>query len=84
MKKTLLIIALVLLTVILSGCTQTTAIKEMPQQESIFVLVENATMYCVVYDSETKVMYAVSWYGAGSGVFTLLVNADGSPKLWEG
>jgi len=82
MKKTLLIITLILLTVILSGCAPT-ATKEMPQQESIFVLVENTMTYCVVYDSETKVMYAVSYYGAGSGVFTLLVNADGSPKLWE-
>ena len=82
MKKTMLIIALVLLAVILSGCVQTTT-EERPRQLSKFVQVENGSVYSIVYDKETKVMYAVSHYGAGSGVFTLLVNADGSPKLWE-
>ena len=82
MKKAMLIISLVFLMVILSGCMET-ATEERPKQLSRFVLVENTAVYNVVYDKETKVMYAVSHYGAGSGVFTLLVNADGSPKLWE-
>ena len=82
MKKAMLMIALVFLAVMLSGCART-AIEEKPRQVSIFVQVEDAGTYRVVYDKETKVMYAVSDQGAGSGVFTLLVNADGSPKLWE-
>ena len=34
----------------------------------------------VVYDNETKVMYAVS----GRGNLTMLVNADGTPKIYKG
>lgn len=83
MKKTAIaIVVMVLLCAVLTGCVRT-ATEERPQQVSRFVQVEKAGAYCVVYDKETKVMYAVSFYGAGSGVFTLLVNADGSPKLWE-
>jgi hypothetical protein len=33
----------------------------------------------IAYQRDTKVMYAIS-----GGVVTLLVNADGSPMLWEG
>jgi hypothetical protein len=47
------------------------------------VTVENNTLFDVVYDKETMVMYSVSHFGAGSGVMTLLVNADGTPKLWD-
>lgn len=82
MKKTMLIITLILVAAILSGCART-VVEEKPKQTSIFVQVENGVRFSVVYDKETKVMYAVSYYGAGSGVFTLLVNADGSPKLWK-
>ena len=44
--------------------------------------------FYVVYDNETKVMYAVSHGGAFNkynyGNLTMLVNADGTPKLYEG
>lgn len=81
MKKIILVVVLVFLAVILSGCAQTVT-ETKPERVSRFVQVEIGSVYSVVYDKETKVMYAVSYYGAGSGVFTLLVNADGSPKLW--
>lgn len=82
MKKIMFVIVLVLLVVILAGCTPT-ATEEKPKQVSRFVQVERTGVYSVVCDKETKVMYAVSYHGAGMGVFTLLVNADGSPQLWE-
>ena len=40
--------------------------------------------FYVVYDNETKVMYTVSDGHYNSGVLTMLVNADGTPKLYEG
>ena len=40
--------------------------------------------FYVVYDNETKVMYAVSDGNYNKGVLTMLVNADGTPKLYEG
>ena len=50
---------------------------------SMFVRVEHTGSWQVVYHRETKVMYAVSIGGYNSGNFTLLVNADGTPMLWE-
>lgn len=82
MKKAILIVALIVLVAVLTGCS-VTVMEERIEKESMFVEVENTLMHSVLYDRKTKVMYAVSKYGSGSGVFTLLVNADGSPKLWE-
>ena len=40
--------------------------------------------FYVVYDNETKVMYAVSDGLYNRGTLTMLVNADGTPKLYKG
>lgn len=40
--------------------------------------------YMVVYHKETKVMYVVSRSSASNGIFTLLVDAEGKPLLYEG
>lgn len=52
--------------------------------KSMFIMVERGQYWDVVYDKETKVMYAVADYGSGSGQFTLLVDENGNPKLWDG
>ena len=52
--------------------------------ESMFVVVESTLYWNVVYCKETKVMYTVSSSSRNYGNFTLLVNPDGSPMLWEG
>lgn len=84
-KKLVLVVALALLMAIVTGCAHTKMESEMDDEKpSIFVLVERTYGYDVVYDKETKVMYAVSNVSSGSGRFTLLVNQDGSPKLWKG
>ena len=67
---------------LLAGCDRTT-IEEDVRTTSVFVTVESSTLFDVVYDKETRVMYSVNNYGSGSGILTLLVNADGTPKLWE-
>ena len=86
MKKALLIVCILVLCFALAGCgppveRQTQASNEV---KSMFVLVEKASLWCVVYDRETKVMYAVSYATYNRGTFTMLVNADGTPKLWKG
>lgn len=54
-------------------------------QEEMFVTLLDETEYKVVYTKSNGVMYAVSDHGrGGSGVFTLLVNPDGTPMVWEG
>lgn len=51
---------------------------------SMFVEVEQAHTWSVVYHRNTKVMYAVSRGGYNNGTFTLLVSADGTPMIYNG
>lgn len=60
-----------------------TVIETYDTGESMFVGVEVTRFWIIVYHKETKVMYAVSRMSSGAGCFTLLVNPDGSPMIWE-
>lgn len=55
-----------------------------PETKSMFVQVEDAGIWAVVYHRKTKVMYAVSHGSYNSGTMTLLVNADGTPMIYNG
>lgn len=52
--------------------------------ESMFVYIQKCGSYDVVYQKDTKVMYTISSGTYNHGTFTLLVNADGSPMIYEG
>ena len=80
-----LIIVSIMLT--FAGCASIRAeAKEVEETDdgSTFILVD-ADYYCwIVYHKDTKVMYAVSRSPNNIGTYTLLVNADGTPMIWEG
>lgn len=78
MKKLIIVITLLLFT----GCTQ--VLTEPKEDFSRFVEVERTESWCVVYDRRTKVMYSVANGVYNRGTFTLLVDANGNPLLWEG
>ena len=67
-----------------TGCTknkaESVAVEDTP---SMFIEAERAGSWRIVYHKNTKVMYAVSFGAYNCGTFTLLVNADGTPMLWE-
>ena len=77
---------IVSIVVMFAGCASTRAeAKEVEEtgDGNTFVLVD-ADYYCwVVYHKDTKVMYAVSRSPNNIGTYTLLVNADGTPMIWE-
>ena len=87
-KKILILVSLVILT--FTGCSyakvenvnEQNTVKEEPTS-SMFVEIEETNAWKVVYHKETKVMYVVSWTSYNYGNFTLLVNPDGTPMLWE-
>lgn len=85
MKKSVAIL-LVFALLMLCGCEGKSTVSsiENPKEESMFVLVENAGIFAVVYHRDTNVMYAISRDAYNSGNFCLLVNPDGTPMLWEG
>lgn len=51
---------------------------------SMFVSIKKGDSYRVVYQKETKVMYVVSYGDYNRGTFTLLVDENGDPMLYEG
>ena len=82
-----IIIALWIVVIFVSGlcsCSNTTVTSASNDDTSMFVLLEETPRWNVVYHKNTKVMYAVSSYGTGSGVFTVLLNSDGTPMIYRG
>jgi len=78
MKKRLItILALIFL---IAGCSSSAGSAE---GESMFKRIEKANYWQVMYHRKTKVMYTVSGGVDNRGTFTLLVNPDGSPMLYE-
>lgn len=70
--------------ILISSCMQTPAEAEPIGFSNTFVIVESTNDWCVVYCNKTKVMYTVSKGSYNRGNFTLLVNPDGTPMIWEG
>ena len=83
MKKMMMII--ILMTLMLTGCASSKVEKVEKRKEDVsrFEVVESATPWGGVVDKETGVMYAVSRGTYNIGVFTLLVDADGKPLIYE-
>ena len=77
---------IVSIVVMFAGCASTRAeAKEVDDVDdgNTFILVD-ADYYCwIVYHKDTKVMYTVSRSGYNVGTYTVLVNADGTPMIWE-
>lgn len=83
MKK--FIITLLAITMLsLTACAKVESVNDNKQEEtSMFVEVEQARYWSVVYQRDTKVMYVISYGAYNYGTFTLLVNPDGTPMLYE-
>lgn len=83
-KKNAAILAIAMcVCVALTGCQDVEANYD-EERPSMFVVVEQTSSWRIVYQKDTKVMYAVSSSSYNYGDFTLLVNPDGTPMLWEG
>lgn len=84
MKRLIVVcLAVIIMAVLFAGCTEIET-ETTGNDKSMFIEVEKTSLHMVVYHRETKVMYAVSWASYNCGNFTLLVNADGTPMLWDG
>lgn len=85
MKRIIIVVLLIAMLICsLAGCGTTPAEEAEAATAPMFVKVEDAYNWIVVYHRETKVMYVVSDSSYNYGSFTLLVNADGTPMIWEG
>lgn len=84
MKKIIAVVLMMAMMLPLSACTTKRTKETIKGETSRMVYVEETAAYCIVYDKYTKVMYAVSYGGYNNGNFTLLVDANGNPLLYEG
>lgn len=85
MKKIFLLLATVFMIVAFSACFANPSESNVSEDNpSMFVLAEDGLYWHVYYHKETKVMYVVSTSSYNRGNFTVLVNADGTPMLYEG
>ena len=79
---------LLLILVLLCSCSgpadNMQVLGDQSKEPTTFMLVEEYNGFYTVVDSDTGVMYAVSSGGYNHGTLTLLVNADGTPKLFPG
>lgn len=87
MKRIIVIILAVALMLCTASCgAKVQAVSNADSAPSMFVVVEQSARWMVVYQKDTGVMYAVS-SGSMSGydaVFTVLINADGTPMIYDG
>ena len=78
-----LIMVLIGLAMIFVGCGRSVE-KAEASSKSRFMEVEGNFNYQIYADRETGVMYAVSAGSYNRGIFTLLVDANGNPLIYEG
>ena len=90
MKRLTSFILAAMIIVTMAGCGTTVQSQSDIAEDnsvSMFIEVEKCSDWRVVYHKDTKVMYAISEGGYSqykSSVFTVLVNADGTPMVWNG
>lgn len=84
MKRLLICIAVILaFAILLGGCQSKSSENNI---DNMFVKVGQSNQcphIVILYDRDTKVMYSMSSYDRNCGILTLLVNADGTPKIWK-
>ena len=88
MKKIIALVLAIALVVSMAACVCTTASTESPDRGPVrFVYVERFEMvegYGYIYaDVETGVMYAAYFPSTYRFGFTPILNADGTPMIWE-
>lgn len=84
MKKIFYLVLIIMILLACIGCDGTTIESVQDNANtSMFVKVESNTNFDIVYHKETKVMYTISRGNYNHGTFTVMLDADGNPLLWE-
>ena len=82
-----LMVVVLIICMLLTGCgAKMKREYDMKNQEtnvSMFVMLELGATYEIVYHQKTKVMYAISRGVYNCGTFTVMLDADGKPLLYN-
>lgn len=77
MKKKL-IAAIMTVTLLITGCE---SVNVSAEQDEKIITVERGSYYAIFADNDTGVMYL---YIRNYGGLAVMLNADGTPKIWHG
>lgn len=83
MRTKIFVLAILIFCLLLTGCGAKMSTVNNEGDRSMFVLIEEGATYSIVYHRETKVMYAISAGGYNSGDFTVMVDEEGKPLLYQ-
>jgi len=88
MKRWIVAALVLALGLMLAGCARGKVdagqIADAEMDNKMFMVVSNEWSGKVLVDKSTGVMYWMSNGGYNTGNLTLLVNADGTLRIWEG
>jgi hypothetical protein len=88
MKRWIVAALVLALGLMLAGCARgkvdARQIAGAEADNRMFMVVSNEINGKVLVDKATGVMYWMSIYNNNCGNMTLLVNVDGTPRIWEG
>lgn len=88
MKRWIVAALVLALGLMLAGCVKGKVdagqIADSEVDNRMFMVVSNEWYGQVLVDKATGVMYWMSWGSHNTGNLTLLINADGTPRIWEG
>jgi type IV pilus biogenesis protein CpaD/CtpE len=88
MKRWIVAALVLALGLMLAGCARGKVdagqIADAEMDNKMFMVVSDENTGEVIVDKSTRVMYWISKYSNNSGNMTLLVNPDGTPRIWEG
>lgn len=85
MRTKVFVLVILTFCLLLTGCgAKMESVADLDvSNESMFVLIEKTTNYKIVYHRDTKVMYAISNGGYNSGNFTVMLDPNGKPLLYQ-
>lgn len=88
MKRWIVVALVLALGLMLAGCARGKVdagqIADAEVDNRMFMVVSNEIKGKVLVEKATGVMYWMSNYNNNWGNLTVLVNADGTPRIWEG
>lgn len=84
MYKLMISILIVISIMVLGFIFKNISTTEVQSSNDRFVKISNGYYFIIVYDTQTKVEYAISNGNYNCGTVTLLVDAEGKPLLYTG
>lgn len=85
MKKVKIATLIFLMVIVMGGCSVKTNSSDTGKEDQYtpFVLIYNGREYDIYVDRDTKVMYQASDGSYNSGTWLVLLDSDGTPKLYD-